>query len=335
MGSSFSHLSCSISNATAINRENGLQYRRLSSTPKVTVPISFLGNVLKLELANQIDYYNIEYNFDNTSPVNKVAESETNNTTFASAEWKIPLIKKKKNKTYIVEPKIKYDHISSAKNTTLLANEDSNNSELTINNLFFNDRIAGYDRSEEGDRLTYGANTTIYQNLSKFEFDIGQSYLIKENNNGNNVNGYNDSKKSNIVGKISYNYDKTFLLNYNYQLDENSLSNKVNFLTTNISYKKISFSNALLLIRKGVTQSNEKIFQNTSNFSYKFNSRYILSASLSKDLVAKKDLRRRISIKNDNCCVITEFSVSESNISNLATKERSINLNIILKEIGF
>lgn len=323
------------SNATAINRENGMQYRRVSTQPKVAIPFSILGSKLSIEASNQIDHFNIEYNFDNNSPVNQLQKSQSNRTTFASAEWKLPLIKKDDKKVAIIEPKIKYDFIESHKNSALLPNEDSNNSELTINNLFMNDRISGYDRSEEGNRVTYGLNTAIYQNLSRFEFDIGQSYIIKDNNNSNiNVSGYNDSKKSNLVGKTSYYYDDIFSMQYNYQLDENNFNNKVNFLTTNLNYKKLSLSNNLLLIRPGLISAQE-IYQNTTIASYKFNSRYVISASVTKDLAAKKDLRRRLSIKNDNCCIITELSIAQNNISNLARKDNSINLNIILKEVGF
>lgn len=320
-------------NVTSINRENGLQYNRISATPDVKIPINFHGNLFNLKLSNQIDYYRLEYDFEDDQSQNVARHnSQSNNRPSFSASWKLPLIKKTAKRTTIIEPKIKFISSSQKKNYLDIANEDSNSSELTVNNLFSNDRIAGYDRNENGERISYGANSTIYTENEKLEFDIGQSYLINEEVQDVTINGFNNTSKSNIVGRASYEYDDIFNITYNFQLDESNLNNKINYASANLNLEKFTLSNDYLLIRRGAL-SDEKLAQNTSTLSYKMSPTLILSGSVTKNLATKTDLLRRISIKNNGCCIITEFAISETNTSNLTRKERSFNFNITIKEL--
>ncbi len=319
-------------NITSINRENGLQYNRVSTTPKVEVPLNISGNLFKLELSNQIDYYILQYNYDDqqSASANRLDSSQSNQKPMLSASWKLPLIRKAPTNTIIIEPQVKFTSSTTKKNFIDLPNEDSNNSELTINNLFSNDRMSGYDRNENGERINYGANSTIYSTNSKFEFDIGQSYLINQEDQDIEVNGFNNNKKSNIVGKTSYEYKKIFGTTYNFQLDESNLNNKVNYVSSYLNYSKFNLTNDYLLIRKGIL-SNEKIAQDTFGVGYSITPKLQLSGSITKNLVTRKNLIRRISIKNNGCCVVTEFSVAETNTSNLVKRQRSFNLNITVK----
>ena len=321
-------------NVTSIVRENGLQYNRLSTIPSVQIPINFHGNLFNLTLSNQIDYYRLEYNFEDSQNQNvtRLNNSQSNNKPSFSVNWKLPLIKKTTEKTTIIEPQIKFISSSQKKDYSSFANEDSNNSELTVNNLFSGDRLAGYDRNENGERVSYGVNSAIYSDKDKFEFNIGQSYLINEETQDVAVNGFNNTSKSNIVGKTSYEYGKIFDITYNFQLDESDLNNKINYATANLHLDKFTLSNDYLLIRRGAL-SDEKLAQNTSTLSYKIAPKLILSGSVTKNLVTKTDLLRRISLKSDGCCIITEFIVSETNTSNLTKKQRSFNLNVTIREL--
>ena len=329
-------------NTTSINRESGLQYNRITTTPKIQIPKNINGNLLNLELSNQIDYYILEYNYDNAQSQGStnLDKNQSNSKPLVSASWKLPLIKKSLTNTVIIEPQIKIISSSSKKNHLDLPNEESNDSELTINNLFSSDRMAGYDRNENGERVNYGTNSTIYTENTKFEFDIGQSYLINQENQDIQVNGFSDNEsKSNVVGKTSYEYDfskikgagdRLFNTTYNFQLDDSNLNNKVNYISSHLSLDKFNLSNDYLLIRKGIL-SEEKIAQDTLSMGYKLTPKLRISGSVTKNLETGKNLSRRISTKYGGCCILTEFSIVETNTSNLTRKERSFNLSITVK----
>lgn len=323
------------SNITSITRESGIQYNRITTIPKVEVPINFKGNLFNIKLSNQFDYYLIEENLDgNRDPQNNFKKEQSNSKGNFSAEWKLPLIQEKDGNIIVLEPKVQFISSGNNKNPIAIPNEDSNNSELTINNLFIEDRIAGYDRVEVGERVNYGVTSTIYQDKQRFELDIGQSHLINSRDTDDViVRGFSgDSNKSNIVGKSSYQYDNIFNINYNFQLDESNLNNKINYISASLNYKNFGLSNEYLLIRRGAI-SNQKISQNTTNASYKITPKVLLSGSLTRDLRTKQDLMRVIAIENIDCCILTKFSIMETNTPNLIKKERSFNINITIKDL--
>ena len=117
---------------------------------------------------------------------------------------------------------------------------------------------------------------------------------------------------------------------YDFQLDESNLSNKINYISTNLQLKKFNFANNFLLIRKGAL-SNQALSQNTLKMGYKITPKLTASGSVTRNLVADIDILRRISLSYGGCCITTEFSIAETNTSNLIQRERSFNLNILIK----
>ncbi len=93
--------------------------------------------------------------------------------------WNFPLIKKSNRYSLVIEPKANFIVSSYEKDYNKIVNEDTNNIELTQNNLFLEDRFVGFDRNESGQRLNYGVNSKLFNKFGDFGFGIGQGYRKK------------------------------------------------------------------------------------------------------------------------------------------------------------
>lgn len=318
------------SNLTAITRESGLQYRRLSTIPEVTIPFNIYGNLIDIKSRIELDYYSLENNYRYNENYTDYNKSVSNYKPEISLNWRLPLIQKTKSNTLMVEPMASLVSSSFKRNFNSVPNEDSNNAELTVNNLFVNDRIAGYDRIEAGDRLNYGVKSAMFNDLGQFELTLGQSYRMSEKEQDVTIRGFNENNKSNIVGLFSYSYPKIFNATYLFQLNESNYSNEVNSLQTTLTLDKFNLSNDYLLLRRGVINT-EKIAQNTLSIGYQVNKKLNLKASVTKNLVTNKNLTRSATIEYGGCCMIFRFMTTETNTSNLTKTQRSHSINVTIR----
>ncbi len=319
-------------NFTTITRESGLQYRRLTVDPSVKIPLNFYGNLIDLTSKVAIDYYSLDNNYKFGETHADYKQSQSNYKPEFSAMWRLPLIQKTKSNTLMLEPTVNFVSSSFKKNYLSLPNEDSNNSELTVNNLFVNDRIAGYDRNEAGERISYGAKSAMFNRLGQFELTLGQSYRISERVQDVSIRGFNNNNKSNIVGQVSYILPQYFNATYLFQLNESNYKNEVNSLITNLTLKRLTIGNNYLLIRKGVINP-EEIAQDTFNIGFKFTPRFRVLGSVTKNLVTNKNLMRSATLEYEGCCVVIKFMTTENNTSNLTKTQRSHSINIAVKNL--
>lgn len=318
-------------NLTHIARESGLQYRRFSSTPEIKIPFNIEGNLIDLNAKFQWDYYSLEENNRFNENRLNYDSSFTNYKPEFSASWRLPLIQKLESNTLMLEPTISFSASTvKRKNFNDIPNEDSNNSELTVNNIFNSNRIAGYDRNEVGERISYGVKSSMFNKLGQFNLSIAQSYRFSDEEQDVVIRGFNDNNISNIVGQFSYIASKYFDINYLFQLNESNYSNEVNFISANFKYNKFRLSNDYLLLRRGVANS-EKTAQNTIRFGYQFNKKFSFDTAIQKNLVTGRNLNRSATLTYGGCCVIFKFTTTEQDTANLTEKQRSHNLNIIIK----
>lgn len=309
-----------------------MQYRRLTVDPSVKIPLNFYGNLIDLTSKVAIDYYSLDNNYKFGETHADYKQSQSNYKPEFSAMWRLPLIQKTKSNTLMLEPTVNFVSSSFKKNYLSLPNEDSNNSELTVNNLFVNDRIAGYDRNEAGERISYGAKSAMFNRLGQFELTLGQSYRISERVQDVSIRGFNNNNKSNIVGQVSYILPQYFNATYLFQLNESNYKNEVNSLITNLTLKRLTIGNNYLLIRKGVINP-EEIAQDTFNIGFKFTPRFRVLGSVTKNLVTNKNLMRSATLEYEGCCVVIKFMTTENNTSNLTKTQRSHSINIAVKNL--
>ncbi|MES2729689.1 MAG: LPS assembly protein LptD [Pseudomonadota bacterium] len=103
-----------------------------------------------------------------------------------------------------------------------IPNEDSQDAQIDISNLFEPNRFPGLDRIEDSTHATYGVRTGYYDaNGSLGEVFLGQSYRFDDNPLFPPGSGLED-RKSDLVGQISGRYMDDVMMFYKFQADAGS-----------------------------------------------------------------------------------------------------------------
>ncbi len=317
------------SNFTMITREDGLQYRRLSFIPEIKLPFNIKGNLFSINTKIEGDLYSLENNFKHSARDNNYDEITSNYKPEFSINWRLPLIKKGKKTTFIIEPMANFVSSSFKGNVTKLPNEDSNNSELTVSNLFAGDRISGYDRNEAGERFSYGVKSSIFNKYGQYGLTLGQSYRLSDNNQDVLIKGFNDNNKSNFIGELSYKIPQYFNLVYSFQLNESSYRNDVNSVLTTLTIGKFTLTDNYLLLRRNNVNLNQ-VEQNTAAIAFRPSKKWLINTGITQDLASKRTISRFVDINYIGCCVAFRFSVTESNPSSLIKPQTSYKINVVV-----
>ena len=318
------------SNFTAINRDNGLQYRRLTLAPSIKIPFNLSGNLFQLTSKISADFYSLNNNYNNSTIQTNYKQNQSNIKTEHVASWSLPLRKKLPKNTIIIEPMANFVVSSFNRSNNLLPNEDSNNSELTVSNFFASNRISGFDRNEAGKRINYGLKASSF-GQRELGFVIGQSFLLSKKQQDIKIRGFSNSDKSNIVGQVLMRNNRYFNFSYSFQLQESNLRNDVNQLNTNFNYKKLFLNNDLIVIRKTINNP-QKISQSNTNFGFSYNI-WQFSFNTAQDLITKRIIQKGFAINRNGCCTNFGFSISENNQSSLVKKQQTFSINFSFKNL--
>ncbi len=320
------------SNVVVINREDGLEYRRLSAIPEANIPFNFNGNLFVLDGKVQGDFYSLEENYKYTQKPQDYQSVQTNYKPELSLSWRLPLIRKGKGSTLMIEPMANFVTSSYRKNFDKLPNEDSNNSELTATNLFVTDRISGFDRNEAGTRVNYGVKSSLFNQYGEFGLTLGQGY--RKDNSGQDVviSGFAENNKSNVVGQLLYKAVKYLTLVYSFQLNQSNYRNDVNQLTTTLNFDCFSLGADYLLMRQTDLNSQKREQINLSS-SIRLTPRWKVTLIDNLDIVEDRTLARGIAFYRDGCCTTFGFSVMETNPSSLTKPQKAFNLSFAFKNL--
>jgi len=314
-----------LGNSAVISRQNGLQYRRVSVIPEAKIPYNLKGNLFEAAASVQTDLYNIENNFNSSTPNNNNFNSiATNYRPQISLNWSLPLINRLKNNTIIIEPMVNIVSSSYKNSFNKIPNEDSNNMELTQNNLFQNDRFYGFDRSESGKKASYGAKSSLFNSLGQFGLGLGQSLRSGYKTQDVSLKGFNSNNKSNIVGELFYRSKKELYINYIFDLNESNYNNEINQVIVSLNFDRFLVNANYLLLKSTINNFTPREQLNFGS-TIKVTNRLNLDFSTTRDLVSSREISRKIGFTYTGCCIIYGISISESNPANFAKPQQSFN----------
>jgi LPS-assembly protein len=321
------------SNVTSIYRKDGLEYRRATTIPEAKLPFNLNGNLFVLNAKVQGDFYWLQDNFKNTPQTNYYQAVQTNYKPEASLNWRLPLIKKAEKNTLVVEPMANLIFSSYKKDSAKLPNEDSNNSELTVSNLFTSDRTYGFDRNESGQRASYGVKSSLFNHFGEFSLTMGQSYRIKDRSQDVSIRGFSDNDRSNYVGQTMYKAKKYFSLTYAFQLSESNFRNEINQLGASLNLDRLTISSDYLLLRRNSQNPDLRKQQVSFTTALKMTDRWTASVKATKDLVTDRMLSRGITLFRDGCCTTFSFMVTETSPINLTKPQRTFSILLMFKNL--
>ncbi len=139
-------------------------------------------------------------------------------------EWRLPFVRATETSRQILEPVVVAVLAPDSDNDIeKIPNADSADVEFDDTNILSLDRYAGYDRNDDGSRISYGLNWSSYGNiLGKTSAFIAQSYQFSDNSSFMQAMNEED-RLSDYVGRIYASPNKYLDLNYRYRLDKDSL----------------------------------------------------------------------------------------------------------------
>lgn len=245
--------------AQALSRDEGVDQRRFSITPGVTVPfISEGGQVITASARLRQDIY------DGDSITRDSGQTFSGTTTRtlpqAALEWRYPLINTLARGALVVEPVLLGVAQTTSNNPDTISNEDSRLLELTDTNLFSINRVPGLDLFDSGTRVAYGVRSHYYD-TSGVSLDglLGQNYDVSGETPFPNSTR-EGTRFSDIIGRVSATYQPVSLA-YRFATDTEDGSfnrNEIEFgftkpwLSFNGSYRTLKNNRFLPDSREGI-----------------------------------------------------------------------------------
>ncbi|MES2984533.1 MAG: LPS assembly protein LptD [Pseudomonadota bacterium] len=148
--------------AQSLTRQSGVDQRRLSVTPGLTLPyVSDGGQVFTTTLNLRQDLYNAD-NVPITTGGGTFSGTTARTLPQAALEWRYPLINQFEQGSWVVEPVVLGVAQTNEGNPQEISNEDSKLLELSDTNLFSIERMPGLDLVDSGSRVAYGVRSQYF-----------------------------------------------------------------------------------------------------------------------------------------------------------------------------
>lgn len=141
---------------------------------------------------------------------------------------------------------------STASGNMAIPNEDSRAFDLEDSNIFALNRFAGYDRWEDGSRVTYGAEWSL--NVPNFAVEnvIGQSYRLTRKPALFPVGTGLTDRFSDIVGRTTFRWRDYVSLTLRYRLDKDSLAVRRNEIDATIGSRQTYVTVGYLKLNRNI-----------------------------------------------------------------------------------
>ena len=230
-----------------------------------------------------------------------------------------------------------------------IPNEDARSVDLEDSNLFALNRFPGYDRWEEGSRVTYGAEWALDRPNWAVQAVIGQSYrLTRSPSIFPDGTGLTD-RFSDIVGKTRIRFGRLVDLTHRYRLDKDNLAVRRNEVDLTVGTTQTYIQIGYLRLNRDITTTIEDLrdkeelrlagrWKFTRYWSL-FGATYIDLTNDKEDPVSLADgfqpVRQRLGISYDDDCL--ELGLSwKRDYERIGTfrKGSTFSLHVALKGLG-
>ncbi len=230
-----------------------------------------------------------------------------------------------------------------------IPNEDARSVELEDSNLFALNRFPGYDRWEDGSRITYGAEWALDRPNWAVEAVIGQSYrLTRLPSLFPDGTGLTD-RLSDIVGKTRIRFGRLVDLTHRYRLDKDNFTFRRNEIDLTVGTTQTFVQIGYLRLNRHITTSIEDLRDQEEiqlAGRWKFTRYWSLFGATVIDLTSKQEdplsladgyqpVRQRLGISYDDDCL--ELGLSwKRDYERIGTfrKGSTFSLHVALKGLG-
>ena len=155
----------------------------------------------------------------------------------AAADVQWPFVGEAFGGTQVITPRVQLVASPPIRNVAV-PNEDARAIDLEDSNLFALNRFPGYDRIEDGARITYGFDYTLKLPGLELKSNIGQSYrLDSERNILPDGTGLSE-RVSDFVGRTEVRYRNFLRFAHRYRVDKDSFDIRRNELDVTVGTKR-------------------------------------------------------------------------------------------------
>ncbi|WP_200957871.1 LPS assembly protein LptD [Sphingomonas sp. Root710] len=174
----------------------------------------------------------------------------------ADVRW--PLIGAFMSGSQRITPRVQI--VASPKTRNLsLPNEDARSIDLEDSNLFALNRFSGYDRWEDGSRITYGAEWAIDVPGIAFSTVVGQSYRLTDKPSLLPVGTGLSDRLSDIVGRTTLKYGRFLEFTHRFRLDKDNFAIRRNEIDATIGTSRTYATVGYLKLNRNITAGIEDL----------------------------------------------------------------------------
>lgn len=205
-----------------LHRDEGDNVMRMTNTLEYRQPVKgVFGDHYMITGGLKGDVYNIDdYEF---APGSIYDGMQYRFSPSIHVSGGIPLYQITKTTTQVFEPVFAF-HAAPKVDKPFIPDNDSTDFELDDTNIMAASRFAGKDRIDTNTRIAYGLNWRLYtQNSRQFSAFIGQSYSIDNHEIYPAGSGLHKDF-SDIVGRVSVDFNEYLTLSYRFRLSDNNLN---------------------------------------------------------------------------------------------------------------
>lgn len=241
-------------NTLALWRPSGQDTRRgFASAQWDLRKITPLGQVVQLTALARGDLYHSEANALTATPIYRGNPGwQSRGVALAAVDMTWPLVGSLFGGTQVLTPRVQLVAAPTIRNLAV-PNEDARAIDLEDTNLFELNRFPGYDRVEDGVRMTYGVDWQLIRPGWEIRSTIGQSYRFTGNRDflvdGTGI--FNNV--SDIVGRTQVKFRDFVRLTHRYRLDKDSLAIRRNELDATVGSSKTYVELGYLRLNRNIT----------------------------------------------------------------------------------
>ena len=227
-------------NSLALLRNDGQDTQRAFAGAKWDLRrLTGLGQVVTLTALVRGDIYNTDNILATTTPSYRGTEGWTTRgiaTAALDIEW--PFVGEIFGGTHVLKPRVQI--VASPKLRNLdVPNEDARAIDLEDSNLFALNRFPGYDRVEDGTRVTWGVDWELQRPGWKVSTTIGQSYRFDDPEEQIFPPGTGLSDRvSDFVGRTQIRFRDFLNVTHRFRLDKDNLAIRRNEIDASIGSRR-------------------------------------------------------------------------------------------------
>jgi len=204
-------------------------------------------------------------------------------------EWKLPFVKATDTSRQILEPVVVGVFSPNGGNKpNRIPNEDSQDVHLEDTNVLDLDRYAGYDRNDNGSRVSYGFNWNSYGNImGRTSAFFAQTYQLNRETSFSKNTG-SSGHLSDYVGRIYAAPSQYLDLTYRFRLDKNDYKLRYNELAAKLGNNMLNLYVSYIYLQKN-TYASEALSERKELYT---SLRAALTRDWSVSLYNRQDLSR-------------------------------------------